>query len=97
MNNRGGYQILDLSKDPFISGVSKTVVGSFYKAVTGNNRKSVLLSGISLKASSDATPVKYNDEFVSFMGDSSNVSTTLGNGTTVAITSSDGVTITLAN
>ena len=92
---RGGYQIIDLSKDPFISGTSKTVAGSFYKAVKGNNRKPIVLSGIALKASTLATPTLYDDEIVVFSGDTSSVSGTMNDGTTVSITNADAVTVTL--
>jgi hypothetical protein len=94
---RGGYQVIDLSKDPFVSGTAQTVAGSFFKATQGNNRKPILLSGVTLKASSLADGVKYNDEFVTFLGNSSSVSTTLADGSTVAVSSADAVTITLGN
>lgn len=94
---RGGYQVIDLSKDPFVSGTAQTVAGSFYKATQGNNRKTILLSGVALKASSLADAVKYDDEFVTFAGNSSSVSATLANGTIVAISNADAVTITLGN
>ena len=96
----GGYQTIDLSKDPFISGVPNTVHGAFKKALSD---KVIMVGGIRLGAStltvstmtaSDLT--KLPSEWINFSGDSSSVSTTLSDNTTVAITSADAVTVTKA-
>lgn len=96
----GGYQIIDLSKDPFISGVPNTVHGAFKKALSD---KVIMIEGIRLGAStltvstmtaSDFT--KLPSEWVNFSGSASSVSTTLSDNTTVAITNADAVTVTKA-
>lgn len=95
---KGGYQVIDLSKDPFISGTPHTVHGAFLKATTTNGLKPILLEGITLAASSLAasTFVSKNAEWVNFSGNSSAVSATLSDSTTVAITSADAVTVTVS-
>lgn len=94
----GGYQTIDLSKDPFISGTPNTVHGAFKKALSD---KVIMLGGIRLGAStltvstmtaSDLT--KLPSEWVAFSGDSNSVSATLSDSTTVAITKADAVTVT---
>lgn len=101
---KGGYQIIDLSKDPFISGTAHTVHGAFKKATLLNGHKPIMLEGIQLAAStltaSTLTPsdlTTLNAEWVNFSGNSSAVSTTLSDNTTVAITSADAVTVTAAS
>lgn len=101
---KGGYQIIDLSKDPFISGTSHTVHGAFSKATITNGNKAILLEGIRLAASTftastltASSLVSKNAEWVNFSGNSSAVSTTLADNTTVAITSADAVTVTAAS
>ena len=94
----GGYQTIDLSKDPFISGVPNTVHGAFKKALSD---KVIMLGGIRLGAStltvstmtaSDLT--KLPSEWVTFSGNSNSVSATLSDNTTVAISKTDAVTVT---
>lgn len=96
----GGYQTIDLSKDPFISGVPNTVHGAFQKALSD---KVIMLGGIQLGASTltvstmtASSFTKLPSEWVNFSGDSSSVSATLSDGTTVAITDEDAVTVTEA-
>lgn len=96
----GGYQTIDLSKDPFISGVPNTVHGAFQKALSD---KVIMLGGIQLGASTltvstmtASSFTKLPSEWVKFSGSSSSVSTTLSDGTTVAITDEDAVTVTEA-
>lgn len=98
---KGGYQTIDLSKDPFISGQAHTVHGAYSKATMLNGHKAILLEGIRLGAStltvstmvaSDFTPK--NAEFVNFTVSDSTATATLHDNTTVAITSADAVTVT---
>lgn len=95
---KGGYQVIDLSKDPFVSGTSHTVHGAFLKATKTNGLKPILLEGITLAASSLAasTFVAKNAEWVNFSGNASTVSATLSDSTTVSITSADAVTVTVS-
>lgn len=95
---KGGYQVIDLSKDPFVSGTPHTVHGAFLKATKTNGLKPILLEGITLAASSLAasTFVSKNAEWVNFSGNTSAVSATLSDSTTVAITSVDAVTVTVS-
>lgn len=95
---KGGYQVIDLSKDPFVSGTPHTVHGAFLKATKTNGLKPILLEGITLAASSLAasTFVSKNAEWVNFSGNTSTVSATLSDNTTVAITSADAVTVTVS-
>lgn len=94
----GGYQTIDLSKDPFISGTPNTVHGTFKKALSD---KVIMVGGIRLGASSltvstmtDDDLAKLPSEWVTFSGDSDSVSATLSDNTTVEITKTDAVTIT---
>lgn len=98
---KGGYQVIDLSKDPFISGTAHTVHGAFAKATTTNGGKPIMIEGIRLGAStltvSTMTASSFtslNAEWVNFSGNASTVSATLTDNTTVAITSADAVTVT---
>ena len=93
---KGGYQVIDLSKDPFISGTPHTVNGAFKKATRANNLKPILLEGINLISSSFAPIASKNAEWVNFSGNASEVSATLSDNTTVAITSTDAVTVTVS-
>ena len=95
---KGGYQVIDLSKDPFISGTPHTVYGAFLKATKTNGLKPILLEGITLASSSLASSsfVSKNAEWVNFSGNSSTVSATLSDSTTVSITSADAVTVTVS-
>ena len=98
---KGGYQIIDLSKDPFISGQAHTVHGAYSKATVLNGHKAILLEGIRLGAStltvstmtaSDFTQL--NAEYVNFTVADNTATATLHDNTTVAITSADAVTVT---
>lgn len=98
---KGGYQVIDLSKDPFISGVPNTVHGAFAKATQTNGHKPILLEGIRLGASTLTVSTltasslnMLNAEWVNFSGNDSAVSTTLADNTTVAISNADAVTVT---
>ncbi len=95
---KGGYQVIDLSKDPFVSGTPHTVHGAFLKATKTNGLKPILLEGITLAASSLAASsfVSKNAEWVNFSGDDSAVSATLSDSTSVSITSADAVTVTVS-
>lgn len=93
---KGGYQVIDLSKDPFISGTPHTVHGAFQKATKTNGLKPILLEGINLVSSSFAPIASKNAEWVNFSGNASTVSATLSDNTTVAITSADAVTVTVS-
>lgn len=97
---KGGYQILDLSKDPFINGVSHTVHGAYNLATVANNHKAILLEGIRLGAStltaSTMTPSDFtqkNAEWVNFTVSGDTVTTTLSDNTTVTIANDDSVTV----
>ena len=93
---KGGYQVIDLSKDPFVSGTPHTVHGAFAKATKTNGLKPILLEGINLVSSSFAPIASKNAEWVNFSGNTSAVSATLSDSTTVAITSADAVTVTVS-
>lgn len=93
---KGGYQVIDLSKDPFVSGTPHTVHGAFLKATQTNGLKPILLEGINLVSSSFAPIASKNAEWVNFSGDTSSVTATLADSTTVSITSADAVTVTVS-
>jgi len=100
---KGGYQIIDLSKDPFISGKANTVHGAYSKAAMTRGNKVILLEGIRLGAptltvstmkASDFTAK--NAEWVNFTVANNTATATLSDNTTVVITKQDAVTVTQA-
>lgn len=97
---KGGYQIIDLSRDPFIDGVAHTVHGAYNFATVANNHKAILLEGIRLGVSSltvsTMTPSDFtqkNAEWVNFTVSDGIATATLADNTTVTITSEDSVTV----
>lgn len=92
---KGGYQIVDFKDEVLTSGNATTITG-VYSRIKNNNRKVFLLSGLTVKASANATPTALNDEVVNISENEGVYSATLANGGSLSITSADAVTYTKA-
>ena len=91
--NRGGYQIIDLQEKPIIVGGAGVSIVEALNQVTNNNSKPFLLTGRVLKASSLATPVKMDDEWVSFEKSGTNYTADTNDGNTVTISNTGLVSV----
>jgi len=92
---KGGYQIVDFKDEVLTSGNATTITG-VYSRLKNNNRKVFLLSGLTVRASANATAMALNDEVVNISENDGVYSTTLANGGSLSITSADAVTYTKA-
>ena len=90
---RGGYQIVDLKEKPIIVGGGGVSIVDALNQVTNNNSKTFLLTGRVLKASSLATPVKMNDEWVTFTKSGTNYVADTTDGNTVTISNTGNVSV----